>query len=269
MDNPIFIGGLMKSGTSLLRVLLGQHHRLFGGFETHWFEPAVREAWEDPSSPEMKRLLSFYELGPGDYQMLCDRKRAQPEREFLDVFMDYCVERAGRVRWVEKTPDNIRHFTLIQQSWKRPVLVHVTREYKDVYASWKVRKGASLERFIASVNGAYEQIRELAGTTSPTYLELDYNDMVVDTEVTVRRVLDHVGETWDPACAQVDTDTTSLDRQKLVEIVGKDSPTFQSLTKPVFTTSVGQWRTMITDDEAKRIERELAPWYQLYGKRWS
>jgi len=35
--SPIFVGGYFKSGTSLLRALLGQHPDVASGLETHWF----------------------------------------------------------------------------------------------------------------------------------------------------------------------------------------------------------------------------------------
>jgi hypothetical protein len=34
----IFIGGMFKSGTSLLRVMLGQHLAISAGLETAWFQ---------------------------------------------------------------------------------------------------------------------------------------------------------------------------------------------------------------------------------------
>ena len=34
---PIFIGGMFKSGTSLLRRLIGSHPTIFAGLETNWF----------------------------------------------------------------------------------------------------------------------------------------------------------------------------------------------------------------------------------------
>ena len=35
---PIFIGGMFKSGTSLLRAMLGQHSAIASGLETYWFD---------------------------------------------------------------------------------------------------------------------------------------------------------------------------------------------------------------------------------------
>lgn len=36
--SPVFIGGIFKSGTSLVRVMLGQHSSFFAGLETQWMK---------------------------------------------------------------------------------------------------------------------------------------------------------------------------------------------------------------------------------------
>ena len=35
-SSPAFVGGMYKSGTSLLRAMLGRHSRIFTGLETQW-----------------------------------------------------------------------------------------------------------------------------------------------------------------------------------------------------------------------------------------
>ena len=60
--DPIFIGGMFKSGTSLLRAMLGRHSRLFAGLETQWLAqdrqgitPEDRRAW-------LERLAIFFDV---------------------------------------------------------------------------------------------------------------------------------------------------------------------------------------------------------------
>ena len=267
-DRPIFIGGLMKSGTSLLRVLLGQHPELYATYETHWFVDDVRERWDDPSSQRMQYRLSFLELSEADYAELCDRKRAEPEREFIDVVMEHCTARAGKRRWVEKTPDNIRHWPLIRRQWPGAKLIHVTREYKDCFASWKDKRRDDIDRFMAAVGRAYETIEPLLGTRSDAYMEVDYDALVSDAEAVMRDVLAQVEAPWDARCAALDLDDTGKQRAKVKDVSGRDSLTLVSLTKPIFTDSVGQWRDILSDAEAARIERGLAPLYDRFGDRW-
>jgi hypothetical protein len=268
-DRPIFVGGLMRSGTSLTRVLLSQHRDIFGSFETHWFTDAVRLNWDDPASKRMQLLLSLLDIDNDAYRALCDRKAAEPDREFIDIVLDWCTTRAGKSRWVEKTPDNVRYWPLIQKQWPDAYFIHVTREYKDVFASWKTKRKETLDRFLASVQAAYADIRPLLGTTTGRYTEVDYADLVNDTEATMRRLLDFVGAPWDPACADLNLSRTSNERDHVAGVLGRPSPTAESLAQPIFSSGVGQWRDVVTDEEARRIESELAAYYAIYRQQWA
>jgi hypothetical protein len=265
---PIFVGGLMKSGTTLLRALLGQHPRIYASFETHWFDEAIRFGWREPESRRMEMLFSLLDLDRDKYEHLCQQMQAEPRREFIDVVMQYCCERAGKARWVEKTPDNIRHWRLIRQTWREPTLIHVTREYKDVYASWKVRRRDSLETFLSAAKTVYEDVGSNLGRDSHGNLEVDYQDLVCDTETVMRRILDRVGEDWHPDCAVLDVDHGTRERTKFKDLMGRESWTLVSLSKPIFTNSIGQWREHLSKDEAVRIETELAEYYRIFGEKW-
>lgn len=259
----------MKSGTSLLRVLLAQHRDVFGSFETHWFTDPMRLHWNDPGSRRMQYLIEFFELSDSNYQALCATKREQPHREFVDIVMEYCAIRAGKPRWVEKTPDNIHVWGLIRKQWPDAYLIHVTREYKDCFASWKDRRGDDLDTFLAAATTAYDDIQELLGTTTEHYLEVDYSELASDTESTMRRILTHVGLDWDGACTSIDLKETRTERTKVQNVLGRDSLTAASLTRPIFTDSLGQWRNILNENEISRIDHDLAPWYKILGKRWT
>ncbi len=265
--SPIFIGGLMKSGTSLLRVLLGQHKDLYASFETHWFEETVRNHWHDPASTRMKYIVEFFEL-ENAYSELCNYKANQPDREFIDILMQYCTQRARKKRWVEKTPANIRHWTLIREIWPDAYLIHVTREYRDCFASWKVRRGNDLDTFINAVDIAYEDIDGMLGSNTDNYMEVDYIDLVSDTENAIKKILDFVDAIWDDNCVRINTVNTSEEREKVKQVVGKDSKTSISLSKPIFTDSIGQWKTLLTTVEAEYIKSKLSKRYTQLGSHW-
>lgn len=268
-DRPIFIGGLMKSGTSLLRVLLGQHRDVFASFETHWYDDALRERWDESNSNRMTYLRRFYDLDDATYLSLCEAKRADPEREFVDIVLEYCTKRAEKSRWAEKTPGNIRHYSLIAAQWPGARLIHVVREYKDCFASWKMRRGDDLDTFLAAAQTAYADIESLLGNSTDSYLEIDHDSLVTDPENTMRRVMKFAELPDDPACSHIDLEGTRWERQKVIDVVGRDSHTNVSLAKPIFTDAIGQWRQFLTAAEARRIETGLAPYYAKLGRNWS
>lgn len=265
---PVFIGGLMRSGTTLTRVLLSQHPHLFGTLETHWFTPSVREGWADSENRRIRLLRDLIPLSESEYAMLCAEKRAAPEREFIDIVMAHAAQRAGKPRWIDKTPDNIANATLIRSIWDRPRLVHVTREYKDVFASWKHKRGDSLDAFLAKVETAYDDIADHLGTSGPDYLEIEYEDLVFDTEAAMRRAITFLDEAWEPACAAIDLVNTRHERQRVHTALGRDNIAAAELTNPISTASVGQWREMLSAEEARAIDRTLAPLYDIFGDRW-
>ena len=60
---PVFIGGMFKSGTSLLRAMLGQHRNIASGLETYWFEVDPRAGLGrdgEPIGPYLARLAAYY-----------------------------------------------------------------------------------------------------------------------------------------------------------------------------------------------------------------
>ncbi len=267
-DRPVFIGGLMKSGTSLLRVLLGQHRELYAGFETHWFDDDIRINWSQPNSRRMGFLRDFFEIDSEAYARHLATKGASPAREFIDIVLCVAATSAGKPRWAEKTPANIRQWPLIQELWPDAKLIHVTREYRDCYASWKARRGDSLDDFLDSARNAYDAIDPLLGTSSENYMEVDYIDLVSDTENAMRRVLAFCELDWDANCAEINTTATSRERDTVKQVTGRDSKTSISLEKPIFESSIHQWRDLITPEEAATVRDELAPFYARLGARW-
>jgi hypothetical protein len=258
----------MRSGTSLTRLLLSQHPDFFGTFETHWFCDAVRLDWNDPASRRMQLLIALLDIEK-EYETLAARKREQPEREFIDIVMEFCAQRAGAARWVEKTPDNLHHWSLIGQQWPDARLVHVTREYKDVFASWKTKRREPLDVFLSAAHRAYKDIEPLLDTRSEWYCEVDYNELVRNTIPVIRDLLTFVGAPWDEACTQIGPGRSQREREHVRAVLGRESPTAKSLTQPINADGIGQWRNILSAEEARRIESELAPYYDIFGERWA
>src|SRR4051812_21097861 len=102
---PIFVGGMFKSGTSLLRAMLGQHSAIASGLETYWFD------WNWPSreSDSMKimygRLAHFFDMDVAEVTAMA--MESDSAEAFLSTLMAEVARRQGKPRWAEKTPGNI------------------------------------------------------------------------------------------------------------------------------------------------------------------
>lgn len=251
--SPIFIGGLMKSGTSLLRVLLARHPNIFGGLETHWFSSDILQNWRDSNLSRNKLLRDFYEVPEDIYKNLQDS--AADGIDFFSRFMEYCTRRAEKQRWVEKTPDNILQLPLIQQTWPSAKFIHVVRDYRDVYASWKKNQKRDLSFFLEQVHRVMAVVGDLVGSRTDFYMEIDYQDLVLDTTNTLRDILEHIDEPWVKGIDSYTGDSQVY--EKVLNVVKKSSSTALSLKKPIFSTSIGQWKKILSPEEVLAIETNL------------
>src|SRR5262245_49344405 len=106
---------MYKSGTSLLRAMLARHSRLFAGLETQW----LREQWEgDARSARrewLERLAVFFDTPLAELETVCGD--AVMVEMCLDRIMAALTARAGKARWIEKTPGNAGAIGRILASW--------------------------------------------------------------------------------------------------------------------------------------------------------
>lgn len=251
--NPIFIGGMMKSGTSLLRKLLSLHPNIFAGLETHWFLPELADDWREASSTRQTWLKGFFDVDDVEFDKI--KAASSSGHDFFNRFMWYCTDRAGKKRWLEKTPDNILQLRRIWSVWPEAQVLHVVRDHRDLYASWKLTGKEGLSNFCRKAHAAIESVGELSGTTTARYAEVRYEDLVTQTAATLQRVLTLVGEAWVPGLDQYQGD--SGDYERVLAVTGMTSPTTISLAKPIFTSSVGKWREVLTPDEVRYLVDEF------------
>jgi hypothetical protein len=259
--DPIFIGGLMKSGTTLLRVLLGKHPRLFAGLETHWFSPDFRDCWEDPTAHRIAVVLKLFDIEADEYIKL--RDRAHNGVSFFQELMWYCTRRASKERWVEKSPANVAHLRTIRERWGDVPVIHVIRDPRDVFASWKKNGKYNLERYLSDLRDIESEVDELLGKRTASYMEVRYADLVRETERTMRSVLDFIGEAWVDGIDRHDGQWG--DFEKVLAATGTESATLRSIGRPIFRDSIGQWTNILSREEVELITVKTATYAARTG----
>ncbi len=252
--HPIFVGGLMKSGTTLVRAMLSRHPDIFGGLETHWFTERFAREWRDPASSTSTRLLGFFDLGRADHEAVAVQADSAPR--FLDAFMRHCATRAGKPRWVEKTPGNVLHLPTIFDRWPGARFIHVIRDPRDVYASWKRSNKYDLRRFIADAHDVERALGDRLGSREGAYLEVHYEDLVRQPRPVMAAMLDFVGAPW---CEGIDDYPGSAGEfDKVQRLTGKASATLRSIERPIFQDGIGQWTAVLSPAEVAEIDSALA-----------
>lgn len=256
--DPVFIGGMFKSGTSLLRAMLGGHSRLFTGLETQWLaqiegadDPTERRAW-------LERLAIFFDVPCATLEEVVGD--ASPIEACLDRLMGFLAHAEGKSRWAEKTPYNVANIDRILSYWPGAKVLHVVRDPRDVYASMvEIGKWSEPQIFAdhwSNTVGAGRDWIGAAGGAHPAYHELRYEELVLAPEPTMRGALAFLGDAWEPEIATFVG--RPQDFERVQRATGKISATLQRLAQPLTDSRVGIWRSIMSEEHWALAEVELA-----------
>jgi predicted Zn-dependent protease len=234
--DPIFIVGLPRSGSTLLEQILASHSQVEGTQELADIPRlvlALQGRDHDPGAPRYPGILA---------QMTADDVRALGEKYLADTR----VHRTGRRLFIDKMPNNFRHIGLIHLMLPNAKIVDARREPMSCCFSNLKQLFANGQEFTYSMDDiaryyrTYLDLMDHWDEALPgRVLRVHHEDVVDDLESSVRRLLDHCGLEFEPAC--VDFHKT----QRSVR-----TPSSEQVRQPIFRESLDQW---------KRYEAWLGP----------
>ena len=182
--------------------------------------------------------------------------------EALRSFYALWAKRFGKPRWGDKTPTYLRRMTFIHNLLPEAHYVHIIRDGRDVALSIKdLWFGANsvdeaAYRWQADIEKARSQSREL-----PHYLEIRYEDLVSDTESTLRKVCDFIDILWDASMLDYyktaeermsETWEHSFNRERRMD---ERKKALHSLTRePPQRDRVSRWRQEMSTTDRQRFE---------------
>ncbi len=234
-EEPIFILGMPRTGTTLLEQILGAHSEVFAAGELRNFFAA----WVSQARSRIERLTPLSVTAFGT------------ELDFAKLGDDYVAStrpRTGREkRFIDKMPNNFLYLGAIARALPKAKILHMTREPMDTcYANYKQLFGRSAcpysytQEEMADYYLLYEELMAHWEACFPSRLcTVSYERLVADTAAETRRVLAFLGLDWQPQC---------LEYHRLKQAVGTASTA--QVRQPVYTSSVQKWR---------RYETQLQP----------
>jgi len=189
---PIFIVGCQRSGTTLLRLMLDSHPNVSCGPETRFlqdFAKLTSDSWD---------RLSLYGF-PKSYWI-------DKAAEFFDSFQTEYAKSRGKTRWADKTPRYALSLGYIDELFPACQIVHVIRDGRDVVASHRDRWGYWSAVKAVEKWPRYIRTARRVGDRLPDdrYTEVRYEDLVLNTDATLRELLEFLGEPWDDAVLHYD-----------------------------------------------------------------
>jgi tetratricopeptide (TPR) repeat protein len=221
--DPIFVLGMPRSGSTLVEQILAGHSAVEAASELPYLTAIARELAGDGAYPERLAALDdegFARLGAAYL------RRAGVHRP------------EGRPRFVDKFPGNFLHVGLIHLILPRARIIDVRRDARA--CCWSLFKqsfarGQAYSYDLADLGRYYSDYVDLMQHFDQVLpgrvLRLSYEALVVDTETETRRMLDHLGLDFEPAC---------LDFFAATRVVR--TPSSEQVRQPIFRDGLDQWR---------------------------
>ena len=204
-NNPIFVAGAERSGTSLMYALLASHPQIAMTRRTN-FWPYFYNQYGDlgrcnnferclAAMMRYKRLLL---LKPDPDRIRREFWQGPPTYGRLFALLEeQHAERLGKPRWGDKSLDTERYADAILEEYPDAKILHMIRHPGDRYASaisrWKVirgRVGSGTAYWLASARLA----RRHQQRYPDQYKIIRYETLVSRTEETLREICDFIGE---------------------------------------------------------------------------
>ncbi|MCK4658214.1 MAG: sulfotransferase [Phycisphaerae bacterium] len=272
-SNPVIVGGAARSGTTLLSVILNSHPELVCGPESDIFRllpeferlsvglPTwvwhVLHGWTEP----FRTLSESFGISLWRIRRLW--KGSQTPAEFIDRFFGEYARRQGVSRWADKTPANVKCIGFILKHFPHAKFVHVVRDGRDTCCSvlaWSRRhhKGNPLDiRSAATTWSTWVRLgREWAD--HPNYVEVRYEELVGACETTLRRLFEFLELEWrQGVLAYHDKSQSNRPDLSLAHLAG--------VSKPVYSTSIGRWRTDLGSQDRRILEQIAGPTLRELG----
>jgi hypothetical protein len=277
-----FIVGVMRSGTTLLRLMLDAHPELTIPPETKFMPELIRATRNGAASAEdaMAPLLAstrWPDFHLDEELMRARLRAAEPldPTKAMRILYEAYAERIGKPRWGDKTPGHAQRMPRIARALPEARFIHLIRDGRAGALSRRRRAAdpapvaKHAKRWRARIRSTRRRARKV-----DHYLEQRYEDLVTEPEPVLRRVCEFIELDFDPAMLSYHEHAA----ERLAEIAnplgGKTAEwrleAHARATDPPDPGRIGAWREDMSAQEIAEFEatagemlRELG--YELSG----
>jgi tetratricopeptide (TPR) repeat protein len=238
---PIFIVGLPRSGSTLVEQILASHSAVEGTMELPNVLAVVQELDDMVASrngyPETLGALA------ADHVTTFGRGYIEQTAPLL---------RLGRARFTDKLPNNFNHVGLIHAMLPHATVIDVRRHPLDsCFSTFKqyFAEGQAFSYDLEDLGRYYRCYIALMdhwdAVLPGKVLHVSYEALVRDPESGIRRLLEHCGLEFEPACLAFHETRRAV-----------RTASAEQVRQPIYTSAVGHWR---------HFEKELEPLRRALG----
>jgi tetratricopeptide (TPR) repeat protein len=230
-QQPIFVFGMPRSGTTLVEQILASHSRVHAAGELR----LARETFEQiPTVVDRDRPWPDCLAGLDDAEVA---ELAQRHLEQLEAIVEREPRDSRPDRVVDKMPDNYMYLGMISLLFPCATLIHVRRDPRDIALSCWMTNFRSIRwaNDLHHLAGRFEGHRRLtdhwrAVLPGPIF-EVAYEDLVDDFATQARRLVQHCGLDWEPACLEFHRTSRPVHTASVTQV-----------RQPLYRRSVARWK---------------------------
>lgn len=223
-DQPVFIVGLPRSGTTLTEQILSAHPLLYGAGEL----PDLARIAQHCAGPDEEPWMAASHLA----------KMASRERGYEYLRALRAGAPKGRRHISDKSPLNFFQLAFAALLFPNARVIHCKRSARDNALSIWMENFNPGQRYatdfsdLAYFIAQYERLMEHWRRYLPLpMLELQYEETVRDTEAQARRLVEFLGVPWDSRCLAFHRNERAV-----------QTPSRWQVRQPIYTRSVERWR---------------------------
>jgi len=260
----VFIGGAPRSGTTLLRRILGAHSRIYAGPEFDVVPDFVRLHARLTERVRMGRIGAVVD------EAGVDRAVGGALREMLEAK----AAREGAEIYVEKSPHNVLVFSGLLEMYPDARCILVLRDPRAIAASMKevARRyradGKEPPPFCRSARASAQEIARYweAGFAAlkacpDRVIAIHHEDVTAEPEAAARRLCDFLSIAYEPGMLRIEE--KDYDRGADADIDKWYTPA--EFARPIERGGEEKWRAVLTPGEAGLVAH-LAPEHPLLAR---
>ncbi len=267
--SPIFIIGVPRSGTTLLRVLLDSHSQLAAAPETPW----ITGGYSKQSLREYLAFLMNDKLGPtANLASVSQDVVYAAARNFLSTLFAGYLEEKGKQQLVLNTPDDVEYLDFLTRLYPESAFIHIYRDgrdvacstinYKDVYFGEKhlreygdLTYHNALKRWYVWENNIRSILKLDSGVR---FTSLAYENLVGEPEEKLKTLCEFLAVKFEPAMLDYAGFTHDYPEWEAGSVDVKQR---QGIT----TSSIGRWRNEVSPEDLLATDRMCGPFLAELG----
>lgn len=228
-EQPVFLVGSERSGSTLLRLMLDHHPEIAWCSE---FEYAVEYLEEQDEWPELNK---YYEMLETNRIFLSHKFTIDKTLDYKELVKSFLHQRAKQEAKPIVGASCHRKFDKLLRIWENAKFIHLVRDPRDVAKStikmgWAGNVWTALDRWLHA-----EETWDKLDKSLPQErkLEIKYYDLITSTEKTLGKICQFIGVDYNPKMLDY------------IELTAYDLPNSEFLN---------QWKKNSTDWEIQLVE---------------